>query len=184
MNIDERNTWLVSNIEHITRLLRDFCDRYKEVEFEELYLEMIEKIIEFVDTHELVDPGYFRSDKGTTTYIWQWILNQSMRIRNKKKNVEEPHYCFELLYLEDLDIPFISEYIYKTAVEVLNPWELASFLLKAEWDCTFSEIAETIGVGKKQARDFYQRACRKLYATRSLRNQLKDYRDLYFYGGF
>ena len=35
MNIDERNTWLVDNIEHITKLLKDFCDRYEEVDFED-----------------------------------------------------------------------------------------------------------------------------------------------------
>lgn len=186
MNIEERNAWLVDNIEHVTRLLTDFCDRYKEVEFEELYLEIIERLIAFLDSHEQTRCGYFTSSiTGKESNVFQWILNQSIRYKNKKskKVKEEPHYCFELLYLEDLELNFVTDYIYTIAKEILDPMELAVFLLRIEWECTFDDISAILGFrSRESARRYFENARRKLYWNRDLRFKLKDYRDLYLGG--
>ena len=185
MNIDERNTWLVDNIEHVTQLLTNFCNKYEEVDFEELYLEIIERLISFLDTHEHVRYGYFLSDTSKHINIWQWIQNQSMKFKKSKKVIEEPHYCFEELYFRDLDLNFITDYVYEIAKEVLNPWELATFLMRVEWECSFKDIAEILEFNSPGiARNFYRRACLKLHATVDLRNKLKDFRELYFIGGY
>lgn len=189
MNIDERNSWLVDNMEHITRLLTDFCGRHKGVEFEELYLEIIEKLIGFLDSHDLVHYGYFKSDTGKETNVWQWILNQSRRFKDskEKKNKEEPHYCFELLYLNDLDnleLNFVTDYIYEIAKKELSPMELAVFLMRIEWECTFEEIATILGFrSRESSRRYFENARRKLYWNMELRFKLKEYRDIYL-GGF
>ena len=108
-----------------------------------------------------------------------------MRAKCKTENQEEPHYCFELLYLKDLDLPFVNDYVYETAIEILEPLELAAFLMKTEWDCTFAEIADILEFkSRESARRLYDKALLKLRNKRSLMNKLRDFRIIYLNGGY
>lgn len=92
MSEEKRNEWLVENIGSVTETITRYCKKHERDDFEELYLEIIEWLIGWLDKHE--EPP---------TYISQLVGNKVHKVATKKDkhNFEEPHFCFELLYSPD-----------------------------------------------------------------------------------
>jgi len=152
MTTEQRNSWIVDNLDYITAYIKRYCDRFPELDFEELYSEEIERVINKLDN---IEEAPKRTDIGT--FI-------GLHIHRKIDSVimEEPHYCFERVY--DFD-PFLS--IYRWEIEKLCGKYLSErmtdiFIKYLVDDLTFEEISKELGITPKRVRKEFLEAQRKL----------------------
>lgn len=92
MTTEERNNWILENNDEIVSCLSRYCEKNPELDYDELYSDIIVYLINYLDNKGL--PNYYLS-----TVIGNYIHS----ILKTKKQFEIPVDFFELIFLEDFD---------------------------------------------------------------------------------
>ena len=131
---EKRNEWLVKNIGSVTEVITRYCEKHDRTDFEELYLEIIEWLIGWLDKHE--EPP---------TYVSTLVCNKVHKVAIKKDrhDLEEPHFCFELLYSPDFYKNLLPEEICKVCK--LTELEKVIFMNIVYNDMTFKQCSLDLG---------------------------------------
>lgn len=134
MTVEKRNAWLVDHIGEITETITRYCEKHNRDDFEELYLEIVEWVIGWLDTHE--EPP---------TYASMLVGNKVHRVAlNRDKRVfEEPHFCFELLYSPDFYKNLLPEEV--CTICKLNDFEKKVFMNIVYDDLNFKQCGLILG---------------------------------------
>ena len=154
MNTEERNKWILTNIDEIEKILRRYCDRNPVLDYEELYSETMIYLIDYLD--ERGEPK-----NGLSTFLGNYIH----KILKAKNQYETPVDFFELIFLQDFD--FESSAIVKALIERAQ-FDNESYFVNIVKDiavdgCTFKQVSEKYGLrNSKQTRADYLYALTKL----------------------
>lgn len=165
MSTEERNGWILENINTIEATLKDYCERFPKLEYEELYSDTMVYLIDYLDQNGI-------PSKKLTTIIGNYIH----KLLNSKTCYETPVDFFEMIFLQDFD--FESSAIVKALIEKANfddELYFVSIVRDIAVDgCSYKETSKRYGRrNPKQTRDDYHYALMKLrMAAISLRYNL------------
>lgn len=164
MKIEERNGWILENINTIETTLKSYCERFPELDYEELYSDTMVYLIDYLDR------------KGTPSYGLASFIGNYVHKLLKSKTYETPVDFFELIFLQDFD--FESSAIVKSLIEKAafdDELYFVNIVRDIAVDgCTYKETSKKYGLrNPKQTRDDYHYALMKLrMAAISLRYNL------------
>ena len=153
MNTEERNGWIIENINTIETILKNYCERFPKLDYEELYSDTMVYLIDYLDRKGM--PSY-----GLASFIGNYVH----KLLNSK-TYETPVDFFELIFLQDFD--FESSAIVKALIEKAK-FEDKSYFVNivrdiAVYGYTYKETSKKYGLrNPKQTRDDYNYAIMKL----------------------
>lgn len=154
MSIEERNGWILEHINTIEKTLKNYCERFPELDYEELYSDTMVYLIDYLDRKGM--PSY-----GLSSFIGNYVH----KLLNSKTCYETPVDFFELIFLQDFD--FESSAIVKALIEKAAFDDELYFVNIvrdiAVYGYTYKETSKKYGLrNSKQTRDDYHYALMKL----------------------
>lgn len=164
MTQEERNNWLVKNIDIITSTIERYCKKHEDLDFDDVYMDVMEYFIKRLDGcygDELIDISKSK--------ITQLTGHRITAIRRSVKPEEDPHdpSDFERIYIPDLESG-ITLWEYQDVP--LTERERLVFDYYITGNYTLDEIAAMHGVTRERVRQIYEKACKKIFFKKYFRN--------------
>ena len=158
MTQSERNEWLLKNMDIITSTIHRKCEREPELDYDELYSDMMEYLIGRCDNKNYGDEmlSYDRSR------ITQLVGN---RMNAVKKHVKPQEELYDPSHLELIYIPDFESGISKWEYEevAMTDRERDIFDRYVTGDYTLEELAREYDLTTERIRQIWLKACRKVF---------------------
>ena len=171
MTQEERNNWLVKNIDIITSTIERYCKRHEDLDFDDVYMDVVEYFIKRLDGRygdELIDIPKSK--------ITQLTGHRITAIRRSVKPEEDPHdpSDFERIYIPDLESG-ITLWEYQDVP--LTERERLIFDYYITGNYTLDELAAMYNLTRERIRQIYEKACKKIFFKKYFR---KGTDEVYF----
>lgn len=162
MDLDSRNKWLVENMPSVCETIQRYCDRDPELDYDELYLEMVEYLILRCDYDNKMLEYKPKDIKG--------IVGRKINyIRHKPKSVEEPYdpeFFKTRLYFEEFDKHLI-QWEFVESSSNLTDIEKDVFIKhvfgeNGKGPMTLGDIGKEYGLTKARAHQIFKDAKQKV----------------------
>lgn len=157
MTQEERNKWLLDNMDVITSTIHRYCGRDPELDYDDIYSEIMEYLIKRLDQDH---SGKYQKMKSCE--ITQKVGNRIHSVRGRAKPNEELHdpADFEELYFPDLESG-ITKWEYDSVP--MSERERIVFDKYITGDYTLDEIADEFNVTRERVRQIFSKACKKVF---------------------